>query len=86
MTGRRMGSCAGGGKGGSFIRRGGGLGLLGLATWLLRAWTSGRQTAVVSSGAKESKAEGEDLKKHIEMLKKEIAAAEEQLKKLEKAK
>jgi hypothetical protein len=63
MTGLGMGSCAGPGKGGSFLRRGGGLGLLGVAMWLLRLWSSGRQRADVATGAKED--EAEELRKKI---------------------
>ena len=63
MTGRGMGSCRGSGKGATYLRRGGGIGLLGLATWLLRVWSSGRQRAVVPSGSQED--ETEALRKKV---------------------
>ena len=63
MTGRRMGSCAGPGTGGSFSRRGRGLGLLGFGMWLVRLWGAGRQPADVRPGAKDN--EAEELRKKI---------------------
>lgn len=80
MTGRGMGSCAGPGKGGSFLRRGGGLGLLGLAMWLLRLWSSGRQPADVSSGAKED--EAEELRKKIPEMEVTLSELKQQLDKV----
>jgi hypothetical protein len=84
MTGRGMGSCAGPGRGGSFVRRGGGLGLLGLAMWLLRLWSSGRQPADVSSGAKED--EAEELRKKIAEMEGTINELKQQLDKVEEKK
>jgi hypothetical protein len=80
MTGRGMGPCARAGKGGSFLRKGGGLGLLGLATWLIKLWSSGRQPAVVSSGAKED--EAEDLRKKIAELEGTLSELKQQLDKV----
>lgn len=57
MTGRGMGSCAGSGRGGSLLRGGGGLGLLGAAMWMFRLWNSGRQRADAAVGARENEAE-----------------------------
>jgi hypothetical protein len=58
-----MGSCAGSDRGGSFLRRGGGLGLFGAAMWMLRSWNSGRQRADVTVGARGN--EAEELSKTI---------------------
>jgi hypothetical protein len=75
-----MGSCAGPGKGGSFLRRGGGLGLLGVAMWLLRLWTSRRQHTDVASGAKE--VEAEELRKKIAELEGTLSELKQQLDKV----
>ncbi len=79
-TGRGMGSCAGAGKGGSYLRRGGGLGLLGLATWLLRVWSSGRQPATTGSSAKEG--EAAELREKIAELEDTLSELKQQLDKV----
>ncbi|HET6421933.1 MAG TPA: DUF5320 family protein [Geobacteraceae bacterium] len=84
MTGRRMGSCSGSGRGGSFVRRGGGLGLLGLGMWLVRLWGAARQPGDLRSGGKDN--EADELRKKIAELEDDITELKQHLRKVESVK
>jgi hypothetical protein len=77
MTGRRMGSCSSPGTGGSFLRRGGSLGLLGLGMWLVRLWSAARRPD--DAPPLVNNREAEDLRKRIAEMEETISGLKQRL-------
>lgn len=84
MTGRGMGPCSGIDRGGSAFRKGGGIGLIGAAMWLLKLWVSGRQRA--DMGVRPENNDTEELTKTIAELRGELSELRQQLEKMKSGK